>query len=163
MSTARNATKRLKKSGRIVVMAQGRNLQIDDSHEYYDTTIILFANDTKRIINDWIHPLGLLPWALATPDGFLRKTNKAALATLFQRMWNKLNRFQITLLPLSMAWTWYRKWMLTTCLLEMLPTQLWIWRWENRLNIWSLPRNVDQEQREIFTRRRKWASPPEYC
>ncbi|KAL9956571.1 hypothetical protein ACROYT_G038064 [Oculina patagonica] len=45
-------------------MAQGRNLQMDD------------------ILS---HPLGPLPWALATPDGFLRKTNKAALATLLQK------------------------------------------------------------------------------
>lgn len=50
--------------GRIVVMALGRNLQMED------------------ILS---HPLGPLPWALATPDGFLRKTNKAALATLLQK------------------------------------------------------------------------------
>jgi len=31
------------------------------------------------------HPLGPLPWSLSTPDGFLRKTNKAALATLLQK------------------------------------------------------------------------------
>ena len=50
--------------GQIVVMAQGRNLQMEDI---------------------FLHPLGPLPWALATPDGFLRKTNKAALATLLQK------------------------------------------------------------------------------
>ena len=31
------------------------------------------------------HPLGPLPWALSTPDGLLRKTNKASLASLLQK------------------------------------------------------------------------------
>jgi len=31
------------------------------------------------------HPLGPLPWALSTPEGLLRKTNKASLATTLQR------------------------------------------------------------------------------
>ena len=44
-------------------MAQGRNLQMEE------------------ILS---HALGPLPWALSTPDGFLRKTNKAALENLFQ-------------------------------------------------------------------------------
>ena len=39
--------------GRIIVMAQNRNLQMD---------VILS------------HPLGPVPWALSTPDGLLRKT-----------------------------------------------------------------------------------------
>ena len=50
--------------GRIVVMAPGRDIQMKD------------------ILS---HTLGPLPWALSTPDGFLRKTNKAALATLIQK------------------------------------------------------------------------------
>jgi len=50
--------------GRIIVMAQGRNLKM----EY--------------ILS---HPLGPLPWALSTPDGLLRKTNKAVLATTLQK------------------------------------------------------------------------------
>lgn len=50
--------------GRIIVMAQGRNLQIED------------------VLS---HPLGTLPWALSTPDGLLRKTNKATLATTLQK------------------------------------------------------------------------------
>ena len=49
--------------GRIIVMAQGRNLQMDD------------------ILS---HHLGPLPWALATADGLLRK-NKASLATTLQK------------------------------------------------------------------------------
>ena len=50
--------------GRIVVMAQGRNLQMSDIFSY---------------------PLGPLSWALSTPDGLLRKTNKSALATAIQK------------------------------------------------------------------------------
>jgi hypothetical protein len=50
--------------GRIIVMAQGRSLQMED------------------ILS---HPLGPLPWALSTPDGLLRKTNKATLATTMQK------------------------------------------------------------------------------
>ena len=45
-------------------MAQGRNLQMEE------------------ILS---HPLGPLPWVLAAPDCFLRKTNKAALATFLQK------------------------------------------------------------------------------
>ena len=49
--------------GRIIVMAQGSNLKMED------------------ILS---HPLVPLPWALSTPDGLLRKTNKAALPTSLQ-------------------------------------------------------------------------------
>ena len=50
--------------GRIIVMAQGRNLRMED------------------ILS---HPLGPLPWALSTPDGLLRKTDKASLAATLQK------------------------------------------------------------------------------
>ena len=50
--------------GRIIVMAQGRNLKMED------------------ILS---HPLGPLSWALSTHDGLLRKTNKATLATTLQK------------------------------------------------------------------------------
>ena len=50
--------------GRIIVMAQGRNLKMED------------------ILS---HPLGPLPWALSTHDGLLRKTNKATLARPLQK------------------------------------------------------------------------------
>ena len=46
--------------GRMIVMGQSKNLNLKD--------LMCF-------------PLGPLPWSLATPDGSLRKTNKAALAT----------------------------------------------------------------------------------
>ena len=50
--------------GRIIVMAQRRNLKMDD------------------ILS---HTLGPLPWALSTQDGLLRKMNKASLATTLQK------------------------------------------------------------------------------
>ena len=50
--------------GRIIVMAQGHNLRMED------------------ILS---HPLGPLPWALSTPDGLLRKTDKASLAATLQK------------------------------------------------------------------------------
>ena len=50
--------------GCIIVMAQGRDLKME---------------------NILSHPLGPIPWALSTPDGLLRKTNKASLATTLQK------------------------------------------------------------------------------
>ena len=68
---------------RILVMAQGRNLQMEE------------------ILS---HALGPLPWALSTPDGFLRKTNKAALETCFKTMCRWLKKFQVTKLQLLTEW-----------------------------------------------------------
>ena len=50
--------------GRINVIAQGQSLCME------------------KILS---HPLGPLPWALSTPEGLLRKTNKATLATALQK------------------------------------------------------------------------------
>ncbi len=50
--------------GHIIVMAQGCNLRMED------------------ILS---HRLGPLPWALSTPDGLLRKTDKASLAATLQK------------------------------------------------------------------------------
>lgn len=50
--------------GRIIVIAQELSLQMD------------------AILS---HPLGPLPCSLSTPDGLLRKTNKASLASLLQK------------------------------------------------------------------------------
>ena len=59
------------------------------------TTQITVNKDTKttggttkfslKTIELLRHSLGPLPWALATPEGFPRKTNKAALATYLQK------------------------------------------------------------------------------
>jgi len=50
--------------GHIIVMTQGCSLHIEDILP---------------------HPLGPLPWGLSTPEGLLRKTNKANLATTLQK------------------------------------------------------------------------------
>ena len=50
--------------GRIIVIAESRDLQMQDILSY---------------------PLGPIPWALATHDGLMRKTNKAALANTLKR------------------------------------------------------------------------------
>ena len=48
--------------------------------------IILVAENRKLKMSDVLaHPLGPLPWALASGDGSLRKTNKAALARELER------------------------------------------------------------------------------
>ena len=57
--------------GRIIVMAQSRDLQM------------------AHILS---HPLGPLPWALASPDGTMRKTNKATLASCLQKNITPVNR-----------------------------------------------------------------------
>jgi hypothetical protein len=54
--------------GRIIVTADNRNLQI------------------AQILAHTSYTLGPLPWSLATPDGQLRKTNKAALAAHFNML-----------------------------------------------------------------------------
>ena len=48
----------------MIVIAESRNLQM------------------REVLS---HPLGPLPWSLATPDGLMRKTNKASLAKELQR------------------------------------------------------------------------------
>ena len=48
--------------------------------------IVLMAQAHSLLMEDILrHPLGPLLWALSTPEGLLRKTNKASLATMLQR------------------------------------------------------------------------------
>ena len=48
--------------------------------------MILVAENRKLKMSDVLaHPLGPLPWALASSDGSLRKNNKAALARELER------------------------------------------------------------------------------
>ena len=58
-----------------------------------------------------VHPLGPLPWALPTPDGFFRKTNKADLAATLQKDVPLADRilYLITLPQSLMQWLLYRK------------------------------------------------------
>ena len=47
--------------------------------------MIVIAESRSLSMKDvLVHPLGPLPWSLATPDGSLRKTNKSALARKLQ-------------------------------------------------------------------------------
>ena len=57
--------------------------------------MILVAENRKLKMRDVLaHPLGPLPWALASGDGSLRKTNKAALARELER-----NAFPAKVIP----------------------------------------------------------------
>lgn len=48
--------------------------------------IIILGQNRRIEVRELLHyRLGPLPWALATPEGFPRKTNKAALATYLQK------------------------------------------------------------------------------
>ena len=48
--------------------------------------IIILGQNRKIEVRELLHySLGPLPWALATPEGFPRKTNKATLATYLQK------------------------------------------------------------------------------
>ena len=48
--------------------------------------MIIIAENRKLKMSDALcHPLGPLPWALASADGSLRKTNKASLAKELQK------------------------------------------------------------------------------
>ena len=69
--------KEVKSSGRAIILKTDRSLF---------GCIIVMAQACSLVMEDILcHPLGPLPWALSTPEGLLRKTNKASLATLLQR------------------------------------------------------------------------------
>ena len=69
--------KEVKSSGRAIILKTDRSLF---------GRIIVMAQARSLVMKDILcHPLGPLPWALSTPEGLLRKTNKASLATLLQR------------------------------------------------------------------------------
>lgn len=66
--------------------------------------MILVAQSRKLNMRDvFAHPLGPLPWALANADGYLRKTNKAALPESLKRMCLLQNTSQPYLLSLLMG------------------------------------------------------------
>ena len=64
--------KKIKTAGRAVILKTDRTLF---------TRMIIMGQSRKIDVRDLLsHSLGPLPWALATPEGLPRKTNKAALA-----------------------------------------------------------------------------------
>ena len=69
--------KEVKSSGRAIILKADRSLF---------GRIIVMEQARSLLMEDILcHPLGPLPWALSTPEGLLRKTNKASLATTLQR------------------------------------------------------------------------------
>ena len=69
--------KKIKTTGRAVILKADRTLF---------TRMIILGQSQKIDVRDLLsHSLGPLPWALATPAGLPRKTNKAALAAQLQK------------------------------------------------------------------------------
>ena len=67
------------------VTAGGRTMILKADRSLFGRIIILGQN-RKIEVRELLHySLGPLPWALATPEGFPRKTNKATLATYLQK------------------------------------------------------------------------------
>ena len=59
---------------------------MQQSIDYFKADKLVIAQEQSLQMDTILsHPLGPLPWALTTPDGLLRKTNKASLASLFQK------------------------------------------------------------------------------
>ena len=69
--------KEVKSSGRLIILKADRSL--------FARIIVMAQSRNLKMDNILSHPLGPLPWALSTPDGLLRKTNKASLATTLQK------------------------------------------------------------------------------
>ena len=67
------------------VKAHGRTMILKADRSLFGRIIIL-GQKRKIEVRELLHySLGPLPWALATPEGFPRKTNKAALASHLQK------------------------------------------------------------------------------
>ena len=79
LKTFSNLTKRkaCKSNGRAVILQADR--------AFFGRIVVIAQSRDLHMAEVLSHPLGPLPWALATPHGLLRKTNKAALATALQR------------------------------------------------------------------------------
>ena len=73
------------KSRKIVAKNKEIMLKADQNIFGMMTVISLSRNlDTKDVLS---HPLGRIPWLLATSDGTLRKTNKAVLSNNIEKQW----------------------------------------------------------------------------
>ena len=70
---------------KIVVQVNDRTIILKADPSLFGLRIIMGQSrelDMKEMLS---HPLGPLPWALATPEATLRKTNKATLAAALQK------------------------------------------------------------------------------
>ena len=67
------------------VTTDGRTMILKADRSLFGRIIILGQNRKIEVRELLQYSLGPLPWALATPEGFPRKTNNAALATYLQK------------------------------------------------------------------------------
>ena len=67
------------------VEAKGRAVILKADRSLFGRMIIMGQSRKIKVRELLRHSLGSLPWSLATPEGFPRKTNKAALATYLQK------------------------------------------------------------------------------
>lgn len=70
-----------------VTIKNGRNQEVilKADRRLFAQMIIVAESRNLQMREVLSHPLGPLPWSLATPDGLLRKTNKASLAKELQK------------------------------------------------------------------------------
>jgi len=62
-----------------------RSVILQEDRAIFSRIIVMAQKDDLYMAEVLSYPLGPLPWALATPEGLLQKTNKAVLATLLQK------------------------------------------------------------------------------
>lgn len=67
------------------VKSNGREIILKADRSLFGRIIVMSQARSLRMEEIFCYPLGPLPWSLSTPDGLLRKTNKASLATVLQR------------------------------------------------------------------------------
>ena len=68
-----------------VVKLSGKEIILKSDRSLFGRIIVMAQECSFQMEDILSHPLGPLPWALSTPDGLLRKTNKATLATILQK------------------------------------------------------------------------------
>ena len=75
------------------VEAKGRAVILKADRSLFGRMIIMGQSRKIEVRELLRHSLGPLPWSLATPEGFPRNTNKAALATYLQKDIQLAERF----------------------------------------------------------------------
>jgi hypothetical protein len=68
-----------------VISCQGRSIILKADRALFGKIIVIAQTRNLRMQDILCHSLGPLPWPLATPEGLLRKTNKATLAAYLQK------------------------------------------------------------------------------
>ena len=70
---------------KVVKKAGGRAMILKAERSLFGHTRVMGEGRKLQMKDMLSHSLGSLPWALATPEGFLRKTNKAMLAASLKK------------------------------------------------------------------------------